>query len=137
MKLEVIQSPTEELVESLRSRIRALNRANWPEVERKPLAVALHDEQGELLAGASGSSFGHWLHLDWLWVDEALRGEGWGKQILEEFERQGKQRGCRWCFLDTLEFQARPFYEQHGYQAVWEQQQYPLTGCRAYMTKTL
>lgn len=137
MKLEVIQSPTEELVESLRSRIRALNRANWPEVERKPLAVALHDEQGELVGGASGSSFGHWLHLDWLWVDEALRGKGWGRQILEEFERQGKQRGGRWCLLDTLEFQARPFYEQHGYQAVWEQQQYPLSGCRTYMTKTL
>ncbi|TKB48429.1 GNAT family N-acetyltransferase [Ferrimonas sediminicola] len=137
MKLDVIQSPSDELVQSLRSRIRALNRDNWPDVRRQPLAVALHDDRGELVAGASGSSFGHWLQLDWLWVDDRLRGEGWGSRLLHEFEGQGRERGCRWCLLDTLEFQARPFYERRGYRAVWEQRDYPLSGCRSYMVKAL
>ncbi|WP_051252331.1 GNAT family N-acetyltransferase [Ferrimonas kyonanensis] len=137
MELRVFDESQPQLVDTLRARIRDFNRQHWPEVTRKPLAVAVHSDDGELLGGASGSSFGHWLQLDWLWVDPAMQGQGLGQQLLVEFERQGHQRGCRWCLLDTLEFQAKPFYQKRGYQEVWQQQAYPLTGQRSYLVKTL
>ncbi|SDJ85511.1 Acetyltransferase (GNAT) family protein [Ferrimonas sediminum] len=131
----MFDAPPPELVDTLRGRIRDFNRQHWPEVTRKPLAVAVHNDEGELLGGASGSSFGHWLQLDWLWVDPAMQGQGLGQQLLTEFERQGHQRGCRWCLLDTLEFQAKPFYQKRGYKEVWQQHDYPLTGQRSYLVK--
>jgi hypothetical protein len=40
--------------------------------------------------------------------------------------------------LDTLEFQAKPFYQHHGYQVQWVQQDYPFAGgAKYFMTKTL
>jgi ribosomal protein S18 acetylase RimI-like enzyme len=39
--------------------------------------------------------------------------------------------------LETLNFQAKPFYEKFGYQVVWTQENYPKTGCQYFMVKQL
>ncbi|WP_310734260.1 GNAT family N-acetyltransferase [Shewanella sp. SR44-3] len=95
------------------------------------------NEQGEVLAGAAARSFGEWLLLDTLWVSEALRGQDIGSKVLAEIEAMGVERGCKKCLLDTLNFQAKPFYEQRGYQVQWIQQDYPKTGCKYFMVKLL
>jgi len=40
-------------------------------------------------------------------------------------------------FLTTFGFQAKPFYEKHGYQVVYEQKNYPRTGSKYFMEKRL
>lgn len=46
--------------------------------------------------------------------------------------------GTLLSLLDTLEFQAKPFYQRHGYHIEWVQQDYPFAGgSKYYMTKTL
>ena len=75
--------------------------------------------------------------LDTLWVSENLRGQNIGSQLLEKIELIAKNRGCKKCLLDTLNFQAAPFYEKYGYQTQWIQNGYPRTGCKYFMVKQL
>lgn len=137
MKIERIDNPKADLVAFLSSKIVEFNWAHWEVASRDPLAVQVTNEQGEVLAGAAARSFGDWLLLDTLWVSEDLRGQDIGSQLLAEIEAMGIERGCKKCLLDTLNFQAKPFYEQRGYQVQWVQQGYPKTGCKYFMVKQL
>ena len=137
MKIEVLQNPDTQLIDYLDKQIADFNWSNWEVQERKPLAVQIKNEHGEVIAGAAGRTFGNWLQLSTLWVSEELRGKAMGSQILKSFEDAGKKRGCTTCLLDTLNFQAMPFYKKHGYETQWIQENYPKTGCKYFMVKTL
>ena len=43
------------------------------------------------------------------------RGGGVGSALLREFERRCRDRGCHKLRLETADYQARPFYERHGF----------------------
>jgi|TARA_R110000772_G_scaffold19634_11_gene54766 GNAT superfamily N-acetyltransferase len=137
LKIEVIENPATELIAFLDDKIAEFNWANWEVSERKAIAVKLNDENGDVIAGAAGRTFGDWLMINTLWVSETLRGQQVGSKILHEMEQAAQARGCNKALLDTLNFQAMPFYEKHGYQVQWTQQGYPKTGCRYYMMKQL
>jgi GNAT superfamily N-acetyltransferase len=137
MNIEVLENPKQELIDYLDKKIDDFNWANWEVSERTPLAVQIKNDQGEVIAGAAARSFGDWLLLDTLRVTDELRGQNIGSKILAEIEASGKKRGCIKCLLDTLNFQAMPFYEKHGYKTEWVQQSYPKTGCKYFMVKEL
>ncbi|MEW6997413.1 GNAT family N-acetyltransferase [Colwelliaceae bacterium BS250] len=137
MKIEVLQEPEQQLLDYLDKKIADFNWANWEVTERTPLAVQIKNDNGEVIAGAAGRTFGDWLLIDTLWVSDELRGQNIGSQILKEIEFAAKQRGCVKCLLDTLNFQAMPFYEKYGYKTQWVQKNYPKTGCKYFMLKEL
>ncbi|NMH67012.1 GNAT family N-acetyltransferase [Shewanella salipaludis] len=123
--------------ERVKQKIAEFNWQHWQGVERLPLGLKLEDDQGQLLAGLSGRSFGNWLLLDNFWVDSSLRGQGIGERMLNQAECIARDRGCKWVLLDTLEFQARPFYQARGYRVEWTQEAYPSSGCKYFMVKAL
>lgn len=86
-----------------------------PADDYRPLNVYLRDESGTIRGGALGETYWGWLHVSILWVDEALRGAGHGSRLLAEAEAEARRRGCRHVHLDTLSFQALPFYQRLGY----------------------
>lgn len=137
MNIEILENPEKELIDYLDKKIDDFNWENWEVNKRLPLAVQMKNESGEVIAGATARSFGDWLLLDILWVSQELRGQDIGSQILKKIEQAGKNRGCVKCLLDTLNFQAMPFYEKHGYKVEWTQEGYPKTGCKYFMVKQL
>jgi ribosomal protein S18 acetylase RimI-like enzyme len=137
MNIDLIENPPQKLVDLLDNKIVEFNRQNREINNRHPIAVTVKNSQGELVAGASGQTFGNWLHLSVLWVSEDLRGQNYGSKLLNKIEQSSKDRGCNQCLLDTLNFQAMPFYKKHGYEITWTQKNYPLTGCKYFMIKTL
>lgn len=137
MKIEVLENPEQGLIDYLDKKISEFNWANWEVSERVPLAAQIKNDQGVVIAGAAARSFGDWLLLDTLWVSDDLRGQNVGSKLLKEIEALGKKRGCVKCLLDTLNFQAMPFYEKHGYKTEWVQEGYPKTGCKYFMVKKL
>jgi GNAT superfamily N-acetyltransferase len=82
------------------------------------LAVFLRDEDGGLQGGLLGVTYWGWLYVETLWVAEEVRGQGWGTKLLAEGEAAALRRGCRRVHLDTMDFQALPFYQKLGY-TVW------------------
>jgi len=137
MNIEVVDNPEQSLIDYLDKKIADFNWAHWEVSERLPLAVQIKNQQGNVIAGAAGRTFGDWLLIDTLWVSDELRGQNIGSQLLKAIETAAKKRGCSKCLLDTLNFQAMPFYQKHGYTTQWVQQDYPKTGCKYFMVKDL
>jgi len=137
MKIELIEEPTQLLVDFLDQQINEYNVENWEVKQQIPLAVKIANEDGKTIAGAAGRTFGDWFLLDTLWVSEKLRGKNIGSQLLTTIEQAAIERGCNKSLLDTLDFQAMPFYQRHGYEVKWTQEGYPRTGCKYFMVKVL
>ena len=135
--IEILQNPKQDLIDFLDEKIAEFNWANWEVSERKPIAVQIKTDAGEIIAGGAGRTFGNWLLINTLWVSKELRGNNIGQRLLNSLENAAKERGCIKCLLDTLNFQAMPFYEKQGYETQWIQENYPKTGCRYYMVKEL
>lgn len=82
----------------------------------RPLHILLRDAQGEVVGGLLGKTEWGWLHVATLAIRKEYRGQGYGTELLAMAEAAALARGCHDVFLDTFSFQARPFYEQHGYE---------------------
>lgn len=59
-------------------------------------------------------------------MTKPLRGQGYGKKLLEATEDESRAQGCRGVFLTTFSFQARPFYERLGYEVIADVPDYPV-----------
>ena len=134
LKLENIES---ERTQELANLIRTYNRSNREPSKSEPLNIYLEDEQGNLVAGMVAETFGNWLEIEYLYVSDDLRGQGIGSKILEMAENESKERGCKYSFVDTFNFQAPKFYKKHGYKEVFALKKYPYIGERYYYTKEL
>ncbi len=103
----------------------------------EPLVLALRDDGGAIVGGLTGMLLWDWLRVDILAVDEGLRGRGWGTRLLAEAEAIAGAAGCRHAWLDTFSFQARPFYERHGYRVFGELADFPRGQARYFLAKDL
>ncbi len=101
------------------------------------LVLFLRDESNEIVGGLLGDTFWGWLYVSILWIDESLRGQGYGHMLLTAAEQEAIARGCHHALLDTMSFQARPFYEKHGYTVFGELHDIPVGHSRYYMQKPL
>ncbi|MFC4654278.1 MULTISPECIES: GNAT family N-acetyltransferase [Rheinheimera] len=135
--MTLIEEHSAELAELAKQKIAEFNALHWDASLRQPLGLKQMTPSGELTAVLAGRTFGLWFYLESFWLAEEERGQGLGSLMLQKAEQIARQRGCRFVVLDTLDFQARPFYERHGYQLQWTQQNYPFTGAKHFMTKAL
>lgn len=102
------------------------------------IGVYVRDDKGVMLGGLIGVRKGDWLNIKYLWVSDAVRGSGVGRQLIKTAEDEARRKGCTHALVDTVSFQARPFYEKQGYQLQLSLQDYPYPGMqRHYLTKTL
>jgi GNAT superfamily N-acetyltransferase len=91
----------------LRQHLGAFNVERAQIDQSQDLAIFLSDRQGELMAGIVGWIWGECLEIAYLWVHAALRGQGYGTQLMERLEAEALARGCQVCALDTFSFQAQ------------------------------
>jgi GNAT superfamily N-acetyltransferase len=83
--------------------------------EHRRLDLFLRDENQALVGGLLGGTYWGWLHVDILWLAEAVRGLGYGTLLMKSAEEEALHRGCRHAHLDTHDFQALGFYQKLGY----------------------
>ena len=117
--------------------IRSYNRSKREAAESEPLNLYVEDDSGQLMAGLVAETFGNWLEIEYLFVKEDLRGQGFGSQLLQQAESEAKKRNCRFAFVNTYQFQAPAFYQKYGYKKVFTMKDYPYTGQRHYYQKEL
>jgi len=68
------------------------------------------------LGGLILQSYWQESYVELLWVAARARSAGLGRKLMQEAERQARQRGSRLIHLNTYSFQAPRFYEKQGYR---------------------
>ena len=103
----------------------------------KSVRIFLRDSGDKIVGGIIGDIFSNWMYISLLWVEETVRNRGYGRELLNRLERVAIQLGCIYAHLDTYSFEARPFYEQVGYQVFAELKDYPAGYSKYFLKKAL
>ena len=105
--------------------------------EWRPVKLFLRDETGLIRGGLLGDAWGGWLHVTFLWIEQSLRGKGYGRLLMEAAEAEARDWGCRYAHLDSHSFQAPEFYARLGYEEFGRLKDSPLGHEQVFMWKRL
>ena len=92
---------------------------------------------GEVVGGVTAATHWNWLYIDLMWLKEGVRGQGYGRKLLQLAEEEGRRRGATHAHLDTFSFQAPGFYQKQGYEVFGELKDFPPGHTRYYLVKEL
>lgn len=77
--------------------------------DQREFTVKVQDDDGELVAGLSGWTWGTCAGIGMVWVRQDSRRGGWGGRMLEAAEELAMERGCRQILVSSFTFQAPAF----------------------------
>jgi ribosomal protein S18 acetylase RimI-like enzyme len=106
-------SPME--IDAVEERLYEHNRAATGHDDGAGLGFVLRDEAGRMIGAAAGYSWAGISELKQMWVDEAYRGQGYGRALLEAFVAEAQRRGARRIWVASYDFQAPGLYERLGF----------------------
>lgn len=131
--------PTADELDQLRKPLVDFNSHHTATIAERPhLGIVLrHPETAEIVGGLYARDELNWLFVKYLVVSDALRGKGLGRRLMEEAERIARERGYLGIYLDTYDFQARPFYIKLGYEQFGELEGDAHTPRRFFLKKVL
>ncbi|MET2828086.1 GNAT family N-acetyltransferase [Mesorhizobium shangrilense] len=135
--LATTADPRPEELAFLGERLTAFNDSDVGTSGRKPLAVFVRDEDGAVVAGISGYTAWGWLYVQWLWVDERLRGQHMAGRMLDAAEQEAAARGCKNAWIDTFSPKAAKVYERQGYRPFGTLADFPVGRSRIFLQKKL
>ena len=117
VRIDRLSDPTPADTDAIRHGLVEFNRQVLGPTEHHPVVFHLRGADGKFLGGLNGDVWLGQLTVEFLWVDESLRGQGYGHELLRRAERFAVERGATVAYLDTFDFQAGPaYYERQGYQ---------------------
>jgi GNAT superfamily N-acetyltransferase len=117
-ELLITTEPTADQVQYLEDRIYEFNSGATGITDGEWLAIFVKDENGRIVAGICGNTWGGCLEVRQFWVEEARRKQGLGTQLLGAAEQEACRRGCWQVLLMTFTFQAPAFYAKHGFEVI-------------------
>jgi GNAT superfamily N-acetyltransferase len=124
-------NPSPADIATVQAGLRAFNVAFIGDPAEVPVSIFLRDDSGAVVGGLLGHIRWRWLYVSKLWMKEELRGHGHGSALLDAAEKLARERECIGAYLDTFEYQARPFYEKLGYRLFGTLEGFP-PGYRQY-----
>jgi GNAT superfamily N-acetyltransferase len=135
--LEITAEPLAQDLALLSESLTAFNDRDVGASGRKPLAVFVRDEAGAMVAGISGYTAWGWLYVQWLWVDEKLRGQRVAASMLDAAEQEAVSRGCHGALIDTFNPTAEKVYRRQGYEPFGALPDFPIGRSRIFLQKKL
>ncbi len=102
----------------------------------KLITILVRDANKQIVGGLKSYCYGNSFFVDILFLDEQLRGKGYGTQLMKLAEQEAKRNNCDFAHLDTFSFQALPFYQKLGYK-IYAELDYKPDIKRFYLKKDL
>lgn len=137
MKIEVTDTPSPEDIKVIGNHLTAFNASDVGPAEKQALAVLVRDESGTVIAGISGYTAWGWLYVQWLWVDESLRGQNLAGRMLDAAEAEAVKRACHGAYIDTFSPIALKVYRRQGYSPFGVLEDFPKGRTRTFLSKAL
>jgi len=129
--------PGEALARFLSDNVINVNFAKTGVSAWHPIGYFLKSPRGEWLGGLTGYIWGGWLHVNFLWVSEPLRGQGHGSRLMDAVEAFTTERGAFAANLETHSFGAVDFYTKRGYRVFGQLDDYPPGHRKLFLRKEL
>lgn len=130
-------TPTTEELQFLEDRLYEFNSAQTGQDDGKLFSIFIRNEQQEIVAGLSGWTWAHACEIKSLWVASSLRGQGYGRKLLESAEQEALVRDCKVILIVSYSFQAPEFYQTCGYELVWQLNDFPPGHKNCYLVKRI
>ncbi|HSV03572.1 MAG TPA: GNAT family N-acetyltransferase [Phenylobacterium sp.] len=116
----------------------AFNQAAVGDAEGEPFALEITAEDDPAVRGGLWAlSLWGSFYIGLVIAPDDARGQGLGRELMARAEQEARARGCRQMWLDTFAFQARPFYEQLGFQVFGQIDGPPPVFPRYFMQKLI
>ena len=112
LKIEIELSPASKDEQVVWGGLRQHNNEHVPSDSDITFAVFLRGIGETILGGVLAKAGRGWLHINSMWADRSVRGQGHGTRLLAAAEAEARRRGCHSAYLDTFSLAA-----QHGLQA--------------------
>lgn len=94
------------------------NHPFFKQADLKFFVIYLKNTKGEIVGGLTGDILGTCACVDYMWVEEKIRGQGLGSHLLTTLENYAKKQKCTAIQLYTYDFQAEHFYEKLGFDCI-------------------
>ena len=101
------------------------------------LGFVIRDDTGQMVGVAAGYTWAGTSELKQLWIDEAYRGRGYGRAILNAFVTEARSRGVLQIWVASYDFQAPGMYEKAGFKRMAEFKGWPEGHTNVVLCKTL
>lgn len=127
MDLKIVSEPkaSDRDVMLVKNALYEFNMSAVSDHNPRVINLFVRDDDNVIYGGLLANCWGKWVHIDFLWLSDTIRHRGLGSSLLSAAETEAREFGCMGAYLETFTFQARPFYEKHGYQVVGEVKAYP------------
>ena len=135
--LKVEDHPNDDDLKFLEDSLIGFNLTKTGIFDGRSLAIFVRDENGRIVAGLSGWTWGGCLEVEYLWVREDHRKQGYGSRLLDAAEKEAVKRECFQSILRTHSFQAPDFYQKLGYEIAGTIKDYPKGGYNYLLRKNL
>ena len=103
----------------------------------KGLGFVIKDESGRTVGIAAGYTWAGVSELKQMWVDEAHRGRGYARALLNAFVTEAARRGVRRIWVASYDFQAPAMYQRAGFRLMAEFEGWPEGHTNFILCKTL
>jgi len=103
----------------------------------RDLGFLIRDEVGRIIGVVAGFTWSGISELKQMWIDEAYRGRGYARALLDAFIEEAYSRGVRRIWVASYDFQAPGFYEKAGFKRIAEFDGWPEGHVNVILCKTL
>ena len=108
-----------------------------PEYRKERVSWIAVDGQAETMGVLTADILWDWIYVDELWVSQALRGQGLGRDLMRRMEAFARSEQLEGIWLWTQSWQAEGFYTALGYSPFTRFDNFPRGHSRIGFRKTL
>lgn len=76
----------------------------------------VRDPNNTILGGCNGCALYGLIYIDSLWVSDSIRNQGWGTRLVNAALEYGKEKGCTFATVNTMDWEALAFYKKLGFK---------------------
>ena len=137
MKPEPRHDLTPAEIDAVEDRLYDFNRAAIGRHDGKGMGFVLRDPSGRAIGLTNGYTWAGISEIRQMWVDEAFRGQGHGRSLLDAMIAEARDRGVSRIWVASYDFQAPGFYERAGFIRMAELEGFPEGHVNVFLCKTL
>jgi GNAT superfamily N-acetyltransferase len=115
-KITLVEELSEDIQEKMETGLVEYEATHGVDVNYTPFALVLLDEKDEAIGVLDAFTSYSSIHIRDMWIEKSHRGQGHGKQLIEELKNHFKGQGFHNINTVSCAFQAPEFYKKCGFK---------------------